>query len=99
MRKILNAVLTAIACCAVALFAAACGDVGDAKPKKLKDGIAITITEGESKSLDLSEYISLEGTQYAYTVDSSPKDIATGSVDGFICRHGYGKTTDNAGRG
>ena len=82
MRKILTAVLTAIACCAVALFAAACGDVGGAKPKKLKDGIAITITEGESKSLDLSEYISLEGTQYAYTVDSSPKDIATVSVDG-----------------
>lgn len=82
MRKILTAVLTAIACCAVALFTAACGDVGDAKPKKLKDGIAITITEGESKSLDLSEYISLEGTQYAYTVDSSPKDIATVSVDG-----------------
>lgn len=82
MRKILTAVLTAIACCAVALFTAACGDVGGAKPKKLKDGIAITITEGESKSLDLSEYISLEGTQYAYTVDSSPKDIATVSVDG-----------------
>lgn len=69
--------------CIVAAFAAACGGSGDShKPEKLKDGIALTITEGESKSIDLSEYISVAGTGYAYTVNSSAPNIATVSVDG-----------------
>ena len=38
------------------------------KPEKIKDGIALTITEGESQNIDLSEYISIEGTEFAYTV-------------------------------
>ena len=52
------------------------------KPEKIKDGIALTITEGESQNIDLSEYISIEGTEFAYTVYSSDDSIATATVDG-----------------
>lgn len=84
MKKLLAA-FCSFALCIVAAFAVACDneDREDAvKPEKLKDGIALTITEGESKTIDLSEYISIEGTEYAYTVNSSEPDVATVSLDG-----------------
>ena len=81
MKKLITAVLAAITCCMVVLFAA-CTNNEVKKPEKLKDGIALTITEGESKTIDLSEYISIEGTDFAYTVESSNKGVATVSVNG-----------------
>lgn len=81
MKKLTCAVLSAMVCFAVALFGA-CKKEAAKQPEKLKDGIALVLTEGESRSIDLTEYISVEGTEYGFTAESSSPETATVSVDG-----------------
>lgn len=84
MKKFLLAICTAMLC-TVAALCAACGG-GAKQPEKLKDGIALTLTEGESKNIDLSEYISIEGGGYSYEATSSRQNIATVAVEGNIAK-------------
>lgn len=84
MKKFLLAICTAMLC-TVAALCAACGG-GAKQPEKLKDGIALTLTEGESKNIDLSEYISIEGGGYSYEATSSQQNIATVAVEGNIAK-------------
>lgn len=85
MKKFLLAICTAMLCI-VAVLTAACGGSEVKQPEKLKDGIALTLTEGESKNIDLSEYISIEGSEYAYEATSSQQNIATVAVEGNIAK-------------
>ena len=85
MKKFLLAICTAMLC-TVAALCAACGGGGAKQPEKLKDGIALTLTEGESKNIDLSEYISIEGGGYSYEATSSRQNIATVAVEGNIAK-------------
>ncbi|MCI9407243.1 MAG: hypothetical protein HFK06_02690, partial [Clostridia bacterium] len=85
MKKFL-VTLFSVLVSSIVVICAACNHQKDddetKKPEKIKDGIALTITEGESQNIDLSEYISIEGTEFAYTVYSSDDSIATATVDG-----------------
>lgn len=82
MKKILASFVVAILSCVIAVCAGCNGRNDKKKPELLKDGIALTITAGETESIDLSEYISIAGTEYAYTVKSSDSSVATVSVEG-----------------
>lgn len=82
MKKFLAALFSVLVCGAVAVFAACNSDGNKKKPEKLKDGTALTLTEGGSQSIDLSEYISIEGTDYVYSANSSAESVATVSVSG-----------------
>ena len=82
MKKILASFVVAVLSCVIAVCAG-CTDGNDGKkPELLKDGAALTITAGETESIDLSEYISIEGTEYAYAAESSDSSVATVSVEG-----------------
>ncbi|MDE5729609.1 MAG: hypothetical protein K2I20_05505 [Clostridia bacterium] len=103
MKKIYAALLSAMLCVAM-VFAAACGggENGDKpKPQKLKDGTAITLTEGDRHNINLSDYISLpEG--YVYAVSSSAEAVATVSLSGSAAtvnavKKGSAKITASAG--
>lgn len=100
MKKIFAAFCAAMLCVVVA-FAAACGGGGDPKPQKLKDGTAITLTEGDKQDINLSEYISLpEG--YSYEVSSSAEAFATVTLSGATAtvkavKKGSAKVTAKAG--
>ena len=84
MKKFFAAFATMLVCCVFALCAGCKDGKGQKKPEKIKDGTALTITAGESKNIDLTEYITIEGTKYSYSAESSDDGVATVSVDGNV---------------
>ncbi len=82
MKKFLASLIVAALSCVIAVCAGCKDRNGEKKPELLKDGVALTITAGETQSIDLSEYISIEGTEYAYAAESSDGSVATVSVEG-----------------
>lgn len=82
MKKFFTTFVALLGCCVFALFAGCKDDGEQKKPEKIKDGTALTLTVGENKSLNLSEYISVEGTEYGYAAESSDKSVATVELSG-----------------
>lgn len=84
MRKFLAALFSVLVCSTVAILAACKPGEEPKKPEKLKDGIALTLTVGGSESINLTEYISIEGTDYVYEVSSSNDGVVTAVIDGSL---------------
>lgn len=82
MKKFLVALFSVLVCSVVAFCAACKPDGEQKKPEKLKDGISLTLTEGDSKSIDLAEYISVDGTDCVFAVSSSDDDVVTATLAG-----------------
>lgn len=85
-KKLFAGLVVGVMCCTVAVAAACSDDDGNKtnSPKKLGDGISIVLDEGQSTTVDLSLYISVEGTDYSYSVVSSAETVATVSVSANI---------------
>ncbi len=96
VKKLLTGLCAGAMCVATVFAAAGCNDKKeDKKPVKIKDGISLTVGQGKSETVDLSQYISVEGTDYTYSVQSSATAVCSVSVTENIATL-YGESAGDA---